>query len=239
MKAAVLAAGLGARLRPITDQVPKCMLPVGGKPILEHNVKWLSRFGFTELVINLHHLPHVIMDYFGDGSRWGVNITYSFEQMILGTAGGVKRAAQHFDDTFLVWYGDNLSTCNLANLVALHQSKMGVATVALFHREDVVSSGIVEVNESCRIVRFLEKPRPDEIFSHLVNAGIYILEPEILSTISSDVASDFGRDVFPALLQKGAPLYGYVMSGDEGLWWIDTTRDLERTQHEIEGRRWV
>jgi NDP-sugar pyrophosphorylase family protein len=239
MKAMLLAAGRGTRLRPITDQVPKCMLPIAGKPLLETNIEWLRKFGFTELVINLYYLPQVIMDHFGDGSRWGVRIIYSLEEKILGTAGGVKRAAQYFDNTFLVWYGDNLSTCNLADLAAFHQSKKGLATVALFHREDVTYSGIVELDGNYRFVRFLEKPQSDQIFSHWVSAGIFILEPEILNNIPSEGASDFGRDIFPALLGKNYPLYGYTMSGAEGLWWVDTIEDLQRTQLEIEGRKRV
>jgi NDP-sugar pyrophosphorylase family protein len=239
LKAMLLAAGLGTRLRPITDQIPKCMLPIAGKPLLETNVEWLRKFGFTELVINLYSLPQVIIDHFGDGYKWGVHITYSLEEKILGTAGGVKRAAQYFDNTFLVWYGDNLSTCNLADLVAFHQSKKGLATVVLFHREDVASSGIIELDEHNRIVRYLEKPQPDQIFSHWVNAGIYILQPEILINIPSEGESDFGRDIFPMLLQKYFPLYGYTMSDTEGLWWVDTIEDLQRTQLEIEGRKRV
>jgi mannose-1-phosphate guanylyltransferase/phosphomannomutase len=149
----------------------------------------------------------------------------------------VKHAGKHFDDTFLVWYGDNLSTCNLANLLALHQSMNSLLTVVLFHREDVTSSGIIELDEHNRIVRYLEKPQTDQIFSHWVNAGIYVLEPEILNSIPSEGASDFGHDIFPLLLQKDYPVYGYKMSGIEGLWWIDTIEDLQRTQREFEGQK--
>jgi NDP-sugar pyrophosphorylase family protein len=239
MKAMLLAAGRGTRLRPITDQIPKCMLPIAGKPLLQINIEWLRMFGFIELVINLYSLPQVIIDHFGDGHKWGVHITYSLEDKILGTAGGVKHAGQYFDNTFLVWYGDNLSTCNLADLVAFHQSEKGLATVVLFHREDVTSSGIIKLDEHNRIVRYLEKPQPDQIFSHWVNAGIYILEPEIMSSIPSEGESDFGRDIFPMLLQKNFPLYGYKMSGAEDLWWVDTIEDLQRTQIEIEGKKRV
>jgi len=126
MKAMLLAAGLGTRLRPLTNQMPKCMVPVDGKPILERNIEWLCKYGITEIVINLYHLPEVVMDYFGDGSRWGVDITYSIEREILGTAGGVKHVARLFDEgAFLVWYVDNLSTCDLKRLITFHQAKGG------------------------------------------------------------------------------------------------------------------
>ena len=141
-KAMLLAAGRGERLRPLTDKVPKCMVTVWGKPILEHNIERLVQFGVTELVINLCYLPEVVMNHFGDGRRWGLKIAYSIEEEALGTAGGVKRVETHFDRTFLVWYGDNLSNCNLERLCNLHREKSAKATMALFYREDPTASGI-------------------------------------------------------------------------------------------------
>jgi len=224
----ILAAGQGTRLRPLTERVPKCMVPVGGKPVLEHAIEWLRRYGVTDLIVNLHHLPDAVVNYFRDGSRWGVKITYSVEKEPLGTAGGVKNVEWFFDGPFFVWYGDNLSTCDLACLYAFHQAKGGIATIALHYREDPTASGIVGLDENERIIRFLEKPRPDEIFSHWVSAGIFVLEPAVLQAIPAEGTPDFGRDVFPALVAQGAPLYGYRMSQDEGLWWIDTLEDLRR-----------
>lgn len=229
-KAMLLAAGLGTRLRPLTDTVPKCMVPVCGKPVLEYNIQWLKKHGVTELIINLHHLPEVVMDYFGDGRRWGVHITYSLEEQPLGTAGGVKNVAWFFDGPFFVWYGDNLSTCNLSRLYSFHRAKGGVAAIALYHRDDVAQSGIVGLGEDGHIERFLEKPRPDQVFSRWVNAGIYVLEPAVLDFIPRNGAPDFGRDVFPAMLADGQPLYGYRLSAGEGLWWIDTLEDLRRVE---------
>jgi NDP-sugar pyrophosphorylase family protein len=204
------------------------MVPVDGKPVLEYNIEWLRKCGVTELVINLFHLPEVVMGYFGDGSRWGVHITYSIEKEPLGTAGGVKNVEWFFDRLFFVWYGDNISKCDLQRLYRQHRAKGGLATIALHHREDVTQSGIVGLDAGDRIVRFFEKPRPDQAFSHWVNAGIYVLEPAVLEFIPHDGAPDFGRDVFPALLAAGQPLYGYRLSADEGLWWIDTPEDLEK-----------
>lgn len=234
MKAMILAAGLGNRLKPLTDRIPKCMVPISGKPILEHNIEWLHQYDIDELVINLYHLPGLIHGYFGDGSRWGVQITYSHETTILGTAGGIKKVAELFNETFLVWYGDNLSTCNLKRLADFHSIKGGLATIALYQREDVSQSGIAELDENERIIRFLEKPKVTQVFSRLVNAGIYILEPEILDFIPDDKPADFSRDVFPTLLSQNQAIYGYRMSGDEKLWWIDTMEDLQNTQREME-----
>lgn len=232
-KAMLLAAGRGTRLRPLTETVSKCMAAVAGRPVLEHTIERLKNFGVTDLVINLHYLPEAVTDYFGDGSRFGVRITYSFEQELLGTAGAVKRVASFFDGPFFVWYGDNLSTCRLDHLWQSHAARGGVATIALHHREDPTQSGIVGLDESDRVTRFLEKPRADEVFSHWVSAGIFALEQSALEAIPSRAPMDFGRDVFPALLESGAAIYGYRMSEDERLWWIDTAADFERVQTAI------
>ena len=224
----VLAAGRGTRLRPLTDRLPKCMVPVGGKPLLEHTIEWLRGFGVTEVVISLSHLPDVVRGHFGDGERWGVRITYSLEREPLGTAGGLKKAAWFFDGPFFVWYGDNLSTCNLARLCETHRAKGGRATMALHWRDDPTQSGIVGLDKDERVVRFLEKPRPEEVFSHWVSAGIFVLERDVFDFIPEESVSDFGRDVFPSMLAAGERLYGHRLSGDEGLWWVDTPQDYER-----------
>jgi NDP-sugar pyrophosphorylase family protein len=249
MKAMILAAGQGTRLRPLTERIPKCMVRIGGKPILEHTIEWLRRYGITEIIINLYHLPEAIRGYFGDGQRWGVQITYSLEDRPLGTAGGVKNVAwflvvspvEPFDGPFgsaqgrpfFVWYGDNLSTCRLDRLWEFHRVKGGIATIALYYRDDPSQSGIVGLDENDRITRFLEKPKPDQVFSHWVSAGIFLLEPQVLEAIPAVGAPDFGRDVFPALLARDQSLYGYRMSEGEGLWWIDTPEDLRRMEDGI------
>lgn len=233
MKAMLLAAGTGTRLRPYTDHVPKCMIPIGGKPLLEHTIEHLRRYEVTEIVINVCALPHVIMNHFGAGERWDVHIHYSVEETQLGTAGGVKRMADLLaGETFLVWYGDNLSRCDLERLRLHHEQRGSTATMALFRREDVSQSGIVGLGLADRIVRFLEKPQPDQVFSQWVNAGIYMLEPSVLDLIPAAAPVDFARDVFPALLAADLPLYGYPLRADEGLWWIDRPEDLQRVQTE-------
>jgi len=238
MKAMILAAGQGMRLRPLTENVPKCMIPIGGKPILEGTIEWLRAYGVEEVIINLNYLPHVVTDHFGDGTRWGIKIMYSIEDRALGTAGGVKNVAWFFDGPFYLWYGDNISRCKLDRLYQFHRIRGGLATITLHHREEVSQSGIVGLDGEHRITRFVEKPRPDDVFSHWVNAGIFVLEPSVLDYIPTEGLPDFGRDVFPALLAAGQPLYGYPLSDSEGLWWIDTLEDLRRVQSEWrEGER--
>jgi NDP-sugar pyrophosphorylase family protein len=242
MKAMILAAGQGTRLRPLTEGIPKCMIPIGGRPILEHTVAWFARHDVRDIMINLYFMPQVVIDHFGDGSRWGVNITYSIEQEALGTAGGVKNVAWFFDNAgdsrkrapFVVWYGDNLSYCDLDRMLRFHACNGGLVTMALFYREDVSQSGIVALDDDDRILGFLEKPRPEQVFSHWVNAGILILEPVVLQFIPSG-RQDFSFDVLPALLAADRRLYGYRLSESEGLWWIDTPADLARVQAEWKG----
>lgn len=227
-KAMLLAAGEGSRLRPLTECVPKPMLPLAGKPLLQHTVEHLARFGVRDILINLHHRPETVVGHFGDGANFGVSIRYSHEPWLLGTAGAVKKVEEFFTETFLVVYGDNLTTCNLGGLNAFHRQKKGIATVALFEREDVSHSGVAELDADDRIVRFVEKPSSRETASRWVSAGLLVLEPEVLRMIPADRPSDFGHDILPALLATGRDVYGYRMSRDEGLWWIDTPEDYRR-----------
>ncbi len=232
MKAMILAAGEGSRLRPLTDRVPKCMIPVAGKPLMEHTVEWLCRFGITDIVVNVCHLPELIRAHFGDGAKWGARISYSVEERQLGTAGGVRNVASFFGaEPFLVWYGDNLSTCDLARVQEFHGETGGIGTIAVHWREDVSQSGIVELDHRKRVRRFVEKPAPDEVFSHWANAGIYLLEPDVLRLIPTEGPQDFGRDVFPLALAGERGLFGYELSANERLAWIDRPEDLEAVRH--------
>ena len=232
----ILAAGHGSRLRPLTTRIPKCMVPVRGRPVLEHTIEWLVSCGVSEIIINVSHLADTIISHFGDGRRWGAKITYSREERPLGTAGGVQRASWFFDRPFLVWYGDNFSRCDIDRLYRFHREKEGLATLSLHYREDVSQSGIVAVDSNDRVVDFLEKPSPDRVFSRWVNAGIYVLEPEVLGFIRQADSSDFGHDVFPEMLAKQQPLYGYRLSTAEGLTWIDRPEDVQRLSQEVESR---
>jgi len=224
----LLAAGSATRLGELAQEMPKPMLPVGGRPLIEHTVRQLSRYGVEDVVINLHRLGSVIRNHFGDGSRFGVRMHYSEESTLLGTAGGVKRCEALLDETFLLVYGDNLTTCRFDALVDFHRAHGGIATIALFWRDDVSAHSAVERRDDGRIVRFVEKPPPAEAPSHWISAGVIVFEPAIMRFIPGDRPADFGFDVFPALLRAGERLYGYEMSADEGLWWIDTPESHAR-----------
>jgi NDP-sugar pyrophosphorylase family protein len=216
MKAMVLAAGEGTRLRPLTLALPKPMVPIANTPLLERTLRLLHGQGFTEIAVNLHHRPEVIRATLGDGSALGVNLHYSLEEKLLGTAGGVKRMEAFLDDTFLVLYGDNLYHADFASLIARHRETKALATIATFTAPDPSACGLVETDHSGRVTRFMEKPPPEEVFTDQANAGVYILEPEIFRYIPEDRAYDFGKNVFPKLLAAqpdavhALPLDGYV-----------------------------
>jgi NDP-sugar pyrophosphorylase family protein len=230
MKALLLAAGKGKRLRPLTENLPKPMIPIAGKPILEHSINFLARWGIREIAINLHHCPEVVMDHFGDGSRYGVSITYSYEPRLLGTAGAVKKLEHFFEGTFLVLYGDNLIDCNLNRLLLFHHEHQGIGTIVLHYREDVSQSGAVALDADERVTHFIEKPRGDHAISHWVNAGVLVFETEVLKYIPSGIPSDFGKKILPKLLEQSEKLYGYRLKEGEEIWWIDRLEDLDLVQ---------
>lgn len=221
MKAVILAAGKGERLRGVVDSLPKPMVPVNGRPILEQNIELLRSSGVTDIFINLHHLPHAISGYFRDGGDWGVSITYSHEPVILGTAGAVRNLRRQLaGERFLVLYGDNLYDCDLEAVVDYHDRKNGLGTIGVHEKKDVSQSGVVELDGEDRVTGFIEKPPPSQATSHLVNAGIYIFEPGIFTQIPRRRFSDFACDVFPRLLAGNMCVYGARLKG--GLTAIDT-----------------
>jgi NDP-sugar pyrophosphorylase family protein len=232
MKAFILAAGLGTRLRPLTNETPKPMLPVGDKPLLEHQFALLKKYGVTECAINLFYLPDKIKDYFGDGQKIGMKIHYIEEKELSGTAGPIKAFSEFFDEPFFVFYGDNLTDINLDKFTAFHNEHKGLISVALYHEPHPESKGIVELDENDQILRFKEKPKPEEITSHWANAGIYICEPEVLEHIPADTFYDFGHDLFPTLIEKSIPLYGYKM--EDYLLDIGTHETYAKAQTDIE-----
>ncbi len=213
MKAMILAAGEGTRLRPLTLTVPKPMIPIVGVPLLARTLDWLAGEGVTEAAVNLFHRPQSIPDFFGD--EWhGIRLHYFFEETLRGTAGGVKGAAGVLSDApFYVIYGDNLIHADLGRLATFHAGHGGAATVALFHHPNPSAAGIVGTDDDGRITRFVEKPPPDQIFSDTANAGVYVLDPSVLSAIPDEGPSDFGKDIFPRLLTQGAALYGTMLGG--------------------------
>lgn len=234
MKAVILAAGKGERLKPITDKIPKPMIKMKGKPILEHNINLLKKYNINEIFVNLHHLPEVIKNYFENGNKLRVNINYSFEETLLGTAGAVRKIADKYwnrPERFILLYGDNLFEYDLGEIINFHIMKKGIATIAVCKKDDVSESGIVLLNNEYKVLRFIEKPKPDEIVSHLVNTGLYILEPEVLNYIPSNKVFDFGKDVFPELIQKGEKIFGKNVKGN--LTAIDTPDLLKKVKISI------
>jgi len=218
-KAVLLAAGKGTRLRPLTDEMPKVMIPIAGKPILEHHVEHMAGAGIQEIFINLHHLPERITSHFGDGRKWGVRIRYSFEPEIMGTAGAVKKLeAELCGAPFLVVYGDNYLEMDLSGFIEGSAARDGVGTIAVFEKADVNGSGILELGKDDEVVRFKEKPAPDEVFSHWVSAGLFYFRPAIFEYIPSGYP-DFGLDVIPRLLRDGGRLFARRFKG--GVWAID------------------
>jgi mannose-1-phosphate guanylyltransferase/phosphomannomutase len=213
MKAVIMAGGFGTRLRPLTTHLPKPLVPVGNLPIMEHTLRLLRRHGFTDLYVLLYFLPETITGHFGDGSRWGVRITYVTPAADLGTAGAVKFATGDLDEPFLVISGDILTDFDLGAAAAFHRERGSRATMVLTRVEAPLQYGIVITDAEGQITRFLEKPSWAEVFSDTVNTGIYILEPGVMSAVPSQREYDFGKDLFPSLLAQGEPLYGYVASG--------------------------
>lgn len=209
-KAMVLAAGLGTRLRPLTDLISKPMAPIVNKPVMEHIIELLIKHGYKDVVCNLHYYPEAIKNHFGDGAKWEINISYSFEEVLMGTAGGVKNVEGFFSGkTFLVISGDALTDINLADVVEFHKQKGGIATLVLTEVEDPSQFGVVIIDDNNKIIGFQEKPLPGEEKSNLANSGIYVFESEIFKHIPENQFYDFGKNVFPGLLEAGIDYYGF------------------------------
>ena len=211
MKAVVMAGGEGTRLRPMTANQPKPLLPVVNRPIMEHVLRLLKRHGMEETVVTVQFLAALVRNYFGDGEDVGMSLQYATEETPLGTAGSVKNAEDALkDDTFLVISGDALTDMDLTEMVRFHKENGALVTVGLTRVPDPLEFGIVIADEDGRIQRFLEKPTWGQVFSDTVNTGVYIMEPEVLAEVSAKESVDWSHDVFPKLLQRGAPIYGYV-----------------------------
>jgi mannose-1-phosphate guanylyltransferase / phosphomannomutase len=213
VKAVVMAGGEGTRLRPLTSNQPKPMVPIVGKPCMEHIVELLRGHGFDDVVVTLAFMPQAIRSYFGDGESLGVNIEYSIEELPLGTAGSVRLASEKLDDTFLVISGDALCDVDLGALVDRHREAGAAVTIGLKSVDNPLEFGIVVTDEDGKVERFLEKPSWGQVFSDTINTGIYVLEPEVLDHIPVDGPFDFSKELFPLLLEMGRPIYGHVMEG--------------------------
>lgn len=229
MRAVLMAGGAGTRLRPLTCDLPKPMVPIVNRPIAAHIIHLLRRHNITEVVATLHYLPDAMRDYFLDGSEFGVQMTYAVEdEHPLGTAGCVKNIEELLDDTFLVISGDSVTDFDLSAAIAFHRKKKAKATLILTKVPNPLEFGVVITDENQRVQRFLEKPSTSEVFSDTVNTGTYILEPEVLAYLPPNQESDFSKDLFPLLLEKNEPMYGFVA---EGYWCdvgnLDTYREAQ------------
>jgi mannose-1-phosphate guanylyltransferase/phosphomannomutase len=213
VKAVVMAGGEGTRLRPLTSQQPKPMVPIVGKPCMEHILELLRRHGFDEVVVTLAFMPQAIRSYFGTGEALGLDVSYSIEESPAGTAGSVKLAEDALDEPFLVISGDALCDIDLSALVRFHEEKGAAVTIGLVSVDNPLEFGIVVTDDDGRIERFLEKPSWGQVFTDTINTGIYVVDPEVLRHIPDDRPFDWSKELFPLLLEMGRPLYGYVAEG--------------------------
>ena len=246
MKAMVLAAGKGTRLFPLTGVIPKPMAPVAGKPIIQHIFEALSEAGVDEVYVNVHYLAHIILGCYGERSQVDdMTVITTREDELMGTAGGVRRLADRFDETFLVVMGDALTDADVREVVTFHKEHGALATLVLKRVEDTSEYGVAELDAEKNILGFQEKPPQEEAISNLANTGIYVLEPEVLEYIPKDTFFDFAKDVFPRLLEYGEKVVGY--EGD--FYWSDigTLVSYRTAQHDalsgrvaikVPGERW-
>jgi len=217
MKAIILVGGEGTRLRPLTYSVVKPMVPVANRPFIEHVIRKLAQHGIDEIVLAMGYKPDSIYAYFKDGRGLNVKLTYSMEETPLGTAGAVKNAGGHVDNTFFVLNGDCFSDIDYSDMLKQHVRNKAMATIALTHVDDPTRFGVVETDTGGRVLRFIEKPKWEDVTSHWINAGVYILEPEVLDYIPDNQFYMFENGVFPRMLEKGAPFYAY----HNRAYWID------------------
>lgn len=243
MRAMVLAAGLGTRLRPITYSVPKPMVPVLNRPVMEHIVRLLEGHSFDRIVANLHWFPETITSHFGDGSGFGVELEYSREERLLGTAGGVFKAGGFLGDSFLVISGDALTDIDLTAMKKFHESHDGVATLATKKVKETSEFGVIITDADGRIQGFQEKPEPEEALSDLANCGIYMFDREIFEFFPGPGESklaepggpegfaDWALDVFPALMESGRPFYSHEFDS----YWNDIGTVSEFLQGSFDG----
>lgn len=231
-----MAGGEGTRLRPLTSNRPKPLVPILNKPCMQHSIELLKRYGVDEIIVTLYYLADEIQGYFGDGSELGVKLHYTIEDTPLGTAGSVKQAHDILkDDTFIIVSGDALTDLNVEKALEFHRRKQSMATLVLQHVENPLEFGVVITDDDGRVRRFLEKPSWGEVFSDTVNTGMYILEPEILDYMDEGVNYDWSQDIFPRLLREERPMFGYIM--DE--YWTDvgSLQQYRQAQYEmLQGR---
>lgn len=226
MRGMILAGGLSTRLYPLTLDVPKPLVPVMDVPVVDHIMDYLSRHDVDDLVINVHYFAEAIERYIGDGAAWNVRMEYLREPELMGSAGAVKQVAARFDETFVVIGCDDVTDVDLREAIAFHRARRAEATIVLAHADDVRQYGVVVTDGDGRIEGFQEKPAPGTERGHLVNTGIYIFEPDVLARIPAGEFSDFGKQIFPQLLESGSRFFGVRLGG----YWCDmgTPREYRR-----------
>ena len=217
MKAIILAGGQATRLRPLSCNTNKAMVPVLNHPFLEHLIGYLKKHDVNDIILTLSHKPEQIRSYFGDGSKFGVKISYVVEDLPLGSAGAVKNAEESLDSPFIVFNGDIFTDLDLTAMVSLHRSRKACMTIALTPVDNPTVYGVVETDSQGRVKCFKEKPGWEEVTTNMINAGVYVLEPEILGYIPSEVFFTFEHDIFPAAIEGGQVIYGFSFEG----YWID------------------
>ena len=217
MKAVIMAGGFGTRIHPLTIDLPKPMIPLYNRPIMLHIIELLKKHGIDELVLLLYHQPMVIKNFFGDGSEFGVRITYVTPLEDFGTAGAVKMAAKHLGERFMIISGDLLTDFDLSQAIAFHEERQAKATLTLTSVKDPLQFGVVITNKEGKITKFLEKPGWGEVFSDTINTGIYVLEPEVLDMLPEGENRDWSKDIFPQMLANDDALYGCRLDG----YWAD------------------
>ncbi|MEF3192110.1 MAG: NTP transferase domain-containing protein, partial [Campylobacterales bacterium] len=213
MKAVLMAGGFGTRIQPLTNSLPKPMLPVLNRPMMEHILLKLRDMGISEVVVLLYFKPEVIQNYFGDGSRFGMTLHYVLPDDDYGTAGAVKKAQPYLDETFIIVSGDLVTDFDFAPIVEFHRAKASKLTLALTPVPDPLQFGVVIASPEGKIQKFLEKPAWGEVFSDTINTGIYILEPEVLDYIPEGMAYDFAKDLFPQMMKEGETLWAKTVLG--------------------------
>jgi len=231
MKAVILVGGEGTRLRPLTCNITKSMVPILNKPFLEHLLGYIKGHGINDIILAMSYLPHGIKDYFGGGARLGISLSYLIEEEPLGTAGAVKNAERYLDETFLMLNGDVFTGLDITSVVDFHRERKAAATIAVTPVDDPTAYGLIETGDGGRITRFLEKPRREEVTTNMINAGIYILEPDILARIPPGKKVSIERDTFQQLLTRGEPMYAYSSSA----YWLDmgTPEKYLRLNHDL------
>ncbi len=217
MKAVVLVGGKATRLEPLTLNTPKALIPVLNRPFLEYVIRNLTGQGINEIVLALGHMAGRIEERLGDGSRLGAKLYYSVEDAPLGSAGAAKLAEEHLDETFLVFNGDNFIDLDIQAMQSIHRERKARVTIALTRVDDPTSYGLVETDTDGKVLRFLEKPKQGEVTTDTVNAGAWLVEPEVMKLVPEGSPSSFERDVFPELLSQGEPFYSYTSTG----YWMD------------------